>query len=52
LFTIPHFDGYSAILVQLDKISAKSVKQLIVEAWLCRASEKLVRAYLAGKKWA
>src|ERR1700736_191762 len=32
LFTIPHFDGYPAVLVQLDKISAKNLRQLIIEA--------------------
>jgi hypothetical protein len=50
LFTTPHFDGYPAVLVQLDKISAKSLKQLIVEAWLARAPERAVREYLAARK--
>ena len=50
LFTIPHFDGYSAVLVQLDKISAKALKQLIVEAWLSRAPERTVREYLSAQK--
>ena len=50
IFTIPHFDGYAAVLVQLDKISATDLKRLIVEAWLARASERAVRAYLATRK--
>jgi hypothetical protein len=50
VFTIPHFDGYPAVLVQLDKISAKDVKQLVEEAWLARASERAVRNYLASRK--
>ena len=50
LFTTPHFDGYPAVLVQLDKISAKSLKRLIVEAWLARAPERSVREYLASQK--
>lgn len=50
VFTIPHFDGYPAVLVQLDKISAKDVKQLVEEAWLARASERAVRDYLASRK--
>jgi hypothetical protein len=49
-FTTPHFDGYPAVLVQLDKISANSLKRLIVEAWLGRAPEKSIREYLAGRK--
>jgi hypothetical protein len=50
VFTIPHFDGYPAVLVQLDKISAKHLKALIVEAWLARAPERAVRDYLATRK--
>lgn len=50
LFTTPHFDGYPAVLVQLDKISANSLKRLIVEAWLGRAPERSVREYLANRK--
>jgi hypothetical protein len=50
IFTIPHFEGYPAVLVQLDKISAKNLKPLIVEAWLARAPERAVRAYLASRK--
>ncbi len=50
LFTIPHFDGYAAVLVQLDKISAAGLKRLIVEAWIVRAPERAVREYLASRK--
>ena len=50
LFTTPHFDGYAAVLVQLDKISANSLKRLIMEAWLVRAPERSVREYLASRK--
>ena len=50
LFTTPHFDGYAAVLVQLDKISAKSLKQLITEAWIGRAPERSVSDFLASRK--
>ena len=49
-FTTPHFDGYPAILVQLEKISAKNLEEVIVEAWLCRAPKRLAREYLAGSQ--
>jgi hypothetical protein len=49
-FTTPHFDGYPAVLVQLDKISAKDLKRAIVEAWVARAPERSVREYLAKSK--
>jgi hypothetical protein len=50
LFTIPHFDGYPAVLVQLGTISATNLKRLILEAWLARAPERSVRDYLAARK--
>ena len=46
-FTTPHFDGYPAVLVQLDLISVDELEEVIVEAWLCRAPPKLADAYLA-----
>ena len=45
-FTTPHFDGYPAILVQLENISVDDLRELIVEAWLCRAPKRLAKAYL------
>jgi hypothetical protein len=45
-FTTPHFDGYPAILVQLDNISVDDLQELIVEAWLARAPKRLAAAFL------
>jgi hypothetical protein len=45
-FTTPHFDGYPAVLVRLDRISDEELAEVIVEAWLCRAPGKLAKAYL------
>jgi hypothetical protein len=45
-FTTPHFDGFPAVLVQLEKISDDELTEIIVEAWLNRAPAKLARAYL------
>src|SRR5207253_5166581 len=33
-FTTPHFDGYAAVLVQLERISVEELEEVIVEAWL------------------
>jgi hypothetical protein len=49
-FTIPHFDGYPALLVRLPKIKGKALKEIIVEAWLARAPKRAVEAYLARHK--
>jgi hypothetical protein len=45
-FTTPHFDGYPAILVCLDRITLDGLGEVIVEAWLVRAPRRLARAYL------
>jgi hypothetical protein len=49
-FTTPHFDGYPAVLVRLVKITVKELKDLIVEAWLSRATKRAVTAFLLKKK--
>lgn len=45
-FTTPHFDGYRAVLVRLDRISVDELGELIIEAWLARAPKRLAHAYL------
>jgi hypothetical protein len=45
-FTTPHFDGYPAILVQLENISVEELTEVIVEAWLAKAPKRLVQEYL------
>jgi hypothetical protein len=45
-FTTPHFDGYPAVLIQLEKIEVEDLAELIVEAWLARAPKRLADAYL------
>ncbi|HEY5455347.1 MAG TPA: MmcQ/YjbR family DNA-binding protein [Acidothermaceae bacterium] len=47
-FTIPHFDGFPAILVRLDVIGVPELEELIVEAWLDRAPKRLAQQYLDG----
>jgi hypothetical protein len=45
-FTTPHFDGYPAILVRLDRIAMDELEELIVEAWLARAPKRLAEEFL------
>ena len=45
-FTTPHFDGYPAILVQLDEIDLGGLEEVIIEAWLARAPRRLAKEYL------
>ena len=46
-FTIPHFDGYKAFLIQLDQVSAKALKEALVDGWLAIAPSPLADRYLA-----
>ena len=34
VFTIPHFDNYAAVLVQLDIVPKQAFKRLVQDAWL------------------
>jgi len=46
-FTTPHFDGYPAVLVRLEKIAPDELEELIVEGWLARAPKRLAKQYVA-----
>jgi hypothetical protein len=45
-FTITHFDGYSAVLIQLSKVAKSALNEAIVDGWLACAPPKLAAAYL------
>jgi len=45
-FTTPHFDGYPAVLVRLDRIGREELHEVIVEAWLTRAPKRLAKEYI------
>jgi hypothetical protein len=45
-FTTPHFNGYKAILVRLGRIKTGELRELVTEAWLCRAPKRLAATYL------
>lgn len=40
-FTIPHFDGYAAVLVQLKKSTKKAVRDALLDGWLACAPSTL-----------
>lgn len=37
LFTEPHYDGFPAVLVRLDTVTAAALRRLIEAAWRCQA---------------
>ena len=45
LFTIPHFDGYAAVLVRLGNVSAGALHETVVDGWLACAPAELAQTY-------
>jgi hypothetical protein len=49
-FTIPHFDGYAAVLIQLRVAGKRRVREALVDGWLAAAPPALADEYLASKR--
>ena len=47
-FTIPHFDGYSAVLIELRLATGKALREAIIDGWLACAPPKLAARYLSS----
>ena len=48
-FTIPHFKGYAAVLVQqsrLGELTRQELEEVITDAWATKAPKKLVKEHL------
>jgi hypothetical protein len=45
-----HFDGYPAVLIQLRVVGKRVLRELVVDAWLARASDQLANSYIARCK--
>jgi hypothetical protein len=45
-FTIPHFDGYPAVLIELKKVGKRVLRVAILDGWLACAPPKLTRGYV------
>jgi len=48
-FTIPHFDGYSAVLIQLQKVTPEALSEALADGWLCCAPRALADRYAEGE---
>jgi hypothetical protein len=44
-FTIAHFDGFAAVLIQLEKATKKQVKDALLDGWLACAPARLAKQY-------
>ncbi|MCJ0892754.1 MmcQ/YjbR family DNA-binding protein [Rhodococcus sp. ARC_M5] len=47
-FTISHFDGFAAILVDLDNTDDDELRELIIDGWLVHAPKNVAETFLAG----
>ena len=48
MFTIPHFDGYAAVLIQLKVVSKRDLREALTDGWLACAPQELTDKYLPG----
>jgi hypothetical protein len=48
-FTIPHFDGYAAVLVELGKVSETVLQEVLLDAWLVQAPADVAKAHIENK---
>ncbi|MGZ4688534.1 MAG: MmcQ/YjbR family DNA-binding protein [Acidimicrobiia bacterium] len=49
-FTIPHFDGYAAVLIQMKKVGKRALREAIVDGWLACAPPNLADGYLQSRR--
>jgi hypothetical protein len=49
-FTIPHFDGYAAVLIQLRKVEKRALRNAILDGWLAKAPRPLADEYMSRTK--
>ena len=46
VFTIPHFEGFAAVLVALSTVEMDELRELVVGAWAACAPRELVEGFL------
>jgi len=49
-FTIPHFDGFAAVLVELARASTDEVCEALEDGWLAQAPPDLAADYLRQRR--
>ena len=45
-FTIQHFNGYHAYLIQLDTVTPQDLREAVVDGWLAVAPPQVAEGYL------
>ncbi len=44
-FTVPHFDGFAAVLVRLEEVPVQELAELVEDAWRLRAPKRLLAEF-------
>jgi hypothetical protein len=50
VFTIPHFNGYAAVLIHLRVVTLKALREAILEGWLACAPPAIAEEYLRAAR--
>jgi hypothetical protein len=45
IFTIPHFDGYAAVLIELRTVTKRAVREALIDGWLACAPRDLAERH-------
>lgn len=45
-FTIPHFDGYAAVLIQMKTATKKPLREALIDGWLSCAPAKVADEFM------
>ena len=48
-FTIPHFEGYAAVLIQLRTVTKRALREAILDAWLACAPPRLADEHVGSR---
>src|SRR4051812_12489289 len=49
-FTIPHFEGYPAVLFQLKAVGKRALREALLDGWLAPAPPALAEDFMARKQ--
>jgi hypothetical protein len=47
-FTIPHFDGYAAVLIKLRTVTGKALREAMLDGWLACAPPGRAESFVRG----
>ena len=45
-FTIPHFNGYAAVLIHLKVVNKRALREALVDGWLAMAPPAIAEEYV------